>query len=489
MGPTPVLPVYNNRHSNGLSDGYASGASQYPVVNHPNQLRPQQFPAHSRHRPFPSPHPNYEKQRLEKLHHDYRPNQPNYRPIDTRLPPSYAPDYADEDADDERDYFVIKPKPKPKRKRRRRKPQVIEVDLNDSPYEDFDDDDEDVYHDASEKLVLKVVKQTDHGREKQKRVKYYYRKQDQYGENPYRRGYPDQEAAVKDSVALASSWNPVLATPNTTLAEATLTYGRFYNNNFSRPISMQRRNDYSRKSLSNHRNERSGDTFDMEDFDYNYDDTDDNPNRRMDIDTTYPDIRKDKKAVFSVPRRPPISNYTKWSRWSKCSAKCTTRRFKKCRVQHFCGNDVIREIAYCYTEGSFCQEWIGNQLQTMNQAIETTSVSTTTMYSVQSKKPSRLGMGNGGRGKSRRQENNAIASNRMSNRRSGWTTQQSSNVLSADFDCGIPVVRDKRKNNVYNMLRIIGGKAARRGAWPWQVAILNRFKEAFCGGTLISPHW
>ena len=25
--------------------------------------------------------------------------------------------------------------------------------------------------------------------------------------------------------------------------------------------------------------------------------------------------------------------------------------------------------------------------------------------------------------------------------------------------------------------------------WPWQVAILNRYKEAFCGGTLISPNW
>ncbi|KAH8369801.1 hypothetical protein KR093_000993 [Drosophila rubida] len=40
-----------------------------------------------------------------------------------------------------------------------------------------------------------------------------------------------------------------------------------------------------------------------------------------------------------------------------------------------------------------------------------------------------------------------------------------------------------------NMLKIIGGRRAEKGHWPWQVAIFNRFKEAFCGGTLIAPLW
>jgi hypothetical protein len=33
-------------------------------------------------------------------------------------------------------------------------------------------------------------------------------------------------------------------------------------------------------------------------------------------------------------------------------------------------------------------------------------------------------------------------------------------------------------NSVYlsNMLRIIGGRPTQQGKWPWQVAILNRFK-------------
>jgi secreted trypsin-like serine protease len=46
--------------------------------------------------------------------------------------------------------------------------------------------------------------------------------------------------------------------------------------------------------------------------------------------------------------------------------------------------------------------------------------------------------------------------------------------------------------------KIVGGEAARRGAWPWQVAIYRRTMQngrpvgraySFCGGSLISPRW
>lgn len=44
--------------------------------------------------------------------------------------------------------------------------------------------------------------------------------------------------------------------------------------------------------------------------------------------------------------------------------------------------------------------------------------------------------------------------------------------------CGIAPIRSNRRN-MYNMLKIIGGKAARKGEWPWQVAIFNRYKVNF----------
>jgi hypothetical protein len=39
-----------------------------------------------------------------------------------------------------------------------------------------------------------------------------------------------------------------------------------------------------------------------------------------------------------------------------------------------------------------------------------------------------------------------------------------------------------------NKPRIIGGKPAKPGAWPWQVSLQDGFGH-FCGGTLISPQW
>ena len=36
---------------------------------------------------------------------------------------------------------------------------------------------------------------------------------------------------------------------------------------------------------------------------------------------------------------------------------------------------------------------------------------------------------------------------------------------------------------------VTGGREAVKGRWPWQVAILNKYREVFCGGTLVAPGW
>lgn len=160
------------------------------------------------------------------------------------------------------------------------------------------------------------------------------------------------------------------------------------------------------------------------------------------------------KAVFDVPRPQRFRRlYTKWSKWSKCSAKCTTRRFKRCKAKDICGNAVQREVLYCYTEGSFCQTWIDNQ----NSPI------------IVNQKPSDFGL--------------------HSNIARPWSANVITNELSTfgrsyrapeyqpqNIKCGFAMVRQKPKNYLWGMLRIIGGKTARKGQWPWQVAILNKFK-------------
>ncbi|XP_058060802.1 uncharacterized protein LOC131211351 [Anopheles bellator] len=205
--------------------------------------------------------------------------------------------------------------------------------------------------------------------------------------------------------------------------------------------------------------------------------------------------RAREKAVFEMPRK--VDNpYTKWSKWTKCTAKCTTRRLKRCRVPSFCGNDVIREVAYCYTEGSFCEEWIGTQLYQSSRNVvfpapTTTTTTTTTpappMIAVGPNKPNKPRRTQPGWGRSDTVALPSTLSAQIFSSRRGLLQPE---YLPQPLTCGLPMVRDKpKKNYLYNMLRIIGGKTSRRGQWPWQVAILNRFKEAFCGGTLVSSRW
>ena len=49
--------------------------------------------------------------------------------------------------------------------------------------------------------------------------------------------------------------------------------------------------------------------------------------------------------------------YSNWSKWTKCSDKCTTARSKKCDFETLCGLEKVIEEAYCYIEGTKCQAW------------------------------------------------------------------------------------------------------------------------------------
>ncbi|KAH8301080.1 hypothetical protein KR018_000522 [Drosophila ironensis] len=212
-----------------------------------------------------------------------------------------------------------------------------------------------------------------------------------------------------------------------------------------------------------------GDIFQYEDFD-------------LEPDTLYPDSEESQTDYRNVSWMQPSKDglvlrrrriYSKWSRWTKCSPKCTTRRYKKCRIIDQCGREVLREIAYCYTEGSFCQQWLQTQFQ-KTPAFETRPASGAgtaasamrRMYTVQPEREKSIN------------DLNYIMSGK------GYRGPE---YTPLKLNCGI--VRSSGRRSMSNMLKIIGGRAARKGDWPWQVAILNRFKEAFCGGTLIAPRW
>lgn len=137
-----------------------------------------------------------------------------------------------------------------------------------------------------------------------------------------------------------------------------------------------------------------------------------------------------------------------------------------------CGNTVLHEEAYCYTEGTDCEKWYSGRSRYTkdDDRYEHSPVAVA-------------------------EKSNGNGSANSSNAKGQKKTKDESEVETQP-ECGVSasgnggVGSSGVSNLSYNLqLRIIGGREATPGRWPWQVAILNRFKEAFCGGTLIGARW
>lgn len=130
---------------------------------------------------------------------------------------------------------------------------------------------------------------------------------------------------------------------------------------------------------------------------------------------------------------------------------------------------MIREAAYCYTEGSFCQTWIDGQVK--KNAVET-KPQNLQYHQANAIRPYREPAI-----QHRRETlSNAITNDFYPNSGRNLGHSRLAIYSPQTFKCGLPSIRNSPKNYLFGMLRIIGGKTARKGQWPWQVAILNRFK-------------
>ncbi|XP_023940053.1 transmembrane protease serine 9 [Bicyclus anynana] len=149
--------------------------------------------------------------------------------------------------------------------------------------------------------------------------------------------------------------------------------------------------------------------------------------------------------------------FSPWTAWTPCSRQCTTIRRRYCQKTSVCGRKVVKQSAYCYLEGSYCYLWIRSKMQRRKDPGHNVVESMPKPVPVFHPEDSR-----------------AFSARTPSCGRIGRYR-------------GSPNTRLRAK--MRDMVRIIGGRPAPPGKWVWQVAVLNRYKEAFCGGTLVSLRW
>ncbi|CAH1130522.1 unnamed protein product [Ceutorhynchus assimilis] len=164
--------------------------------------------------------------------------------------------------------------------------------------------------------------------------------------------------------------------------------------------------------------------------------------------------KKKKKISFHVVhlntsrsyliKQAPSDVWSRWSKWSECSPDCRTIRLRRCKKPGRCKKQIQTESAYCYHERTSCEVWVLNLLEAKQR------------YNSEEKTRYQYTYHN----------------NQYITRESRMKTDK----------CGVTFSKPQ-------MLRIIGGAEAQRYKWPWHVAILNQFKEVFCGGTLIASRW
>lgn len=141
----------------------------------------------------------------------------------------------------------------------------------------------------------------------------------------------------------------------------------------------------------------------------------------------------------------PSDIWSRWSEWSTCNQSCRTSRNRKCKKPSRCGKKIQKENAYCYHNKTKCEIYVLNLID---------------------------------RNKSRDPRKYHYDSSTINKNDTVSQSRKKRRIKK----CGVP-------NRKSAMLRIIGGIEARRYKWPWHVAVLNQYGEAFCGGTLIAPRW
>ena len=157
--------------------------------------------------------------------------------------------------------------------------------------------------------------------------------------------------------------------------------------------------------------------------------------------------------------------YSDWTVWSRCSRSCRQKRFKECQFPLLCGRKMILEERGCFPEGTRCSEMKRNnatygrtKIVFKGDAEAETAITDDEVDDDESHEeidafeaPKEVPRNEGRRERKRERK-----------------TKNETAASFGDFECGMRPTFNPRR------LRIIGGTLSRRGAWPWQVSVMNR---------------
>ncbi|CAG9560485.1 unnamed protein product [Danaus chrysippus] len=160
-------------------------------------------------------------------------------------------------------------------------------------------------------------------------------------------------------------------------------------------------------------------------------------------------------------------SYSEWAGWSECRGGRKTRR-RHCLRKHVCGDSLRIEVA----------RWIQKMSKKFSEGFRHGLLGLIVQESVQLYEEEYSG------GKPENLSKPVLAIQPKDSRK----------LTTVMPPCGRigryrGSAKERIRNKMREMVRIIGGRPAPPGKWIWQVAVLNRHKEAFCGGTLISVRW
>ncbi|CAH0728747.1 unnamed protein product, partial [Brenthis ino] len=163
------------------------------------------------------------------------------------------------------------------------------------------------------------------------------------------------------------------------------------------------------------------------------------------------------------------SSYSEWALWSTCLGGRKTRR-RHCLHRYICGDSLRIEVARLscanLTQKMFKRNFEGSLLGAIGLLVLESVQLSGKEYTVAETMP---------------QPVPAIHSE---------DSRALSNIIPTCGRLGRYRSANARiRAKMRDMVRIIGGRPAPPGKWIWQVAVLNRYKEAFCGGTLIALRW